>query len=63
MKVFVKSQKYIVLNYFRTAVPFFTQLIKQDNIDDNEPTWKSLSITEQQSYKDMRKEVSGFMSS
>jgi len=44
--------------HFRTAVPYYNQLIKQEHDDDYEITWKSLSVTEKQSYNKMRKEVS-----
>ncbi|CAF0849960.1 unnamed protein product [Rotaria sordida] len=40
-----------------TAVPYYTQLVKQENDDDDsEPAWKSLSVNEKQNYKKMRKE-------
>lgn len=47
--------------HFRTAVPYYNQLIKQEHDDDYEITWKSLSVTEKQSYNKMRKEVSQFI--
>ncbi|CAF2582547.1 unnamed protein product [Rotaria sp. Silwood2] len=38
-----------------TAVPYYTQVAKQENDDDDsEPAWKSLSINEKQNYKKMR---------
>ncbi|CAF1054555.1 unnamed protein product [Rotaria sp. Silwood1] len=39
-----------------TAVPYYTQVMKQENDDDDsEPAWKSLSVNEKQNYKTMRK--------
>jgi hypothetical protein len=39
-------------------MPYYTQVIKHENEYDNEMEWDSLTTTEQQSYKKMRKEVS-----
>jgi hypothetical protein len=40
-------------------VPYYNQLIKQEyDDDDHDIAWKSLSFTEKQIYKKMRKEVS-----
>jgi hypothetical protein len=35
--------------------------MKEETYDDNEASWKSLSIDEQRSYKRRRKEVSRFI--
>jgi len=40
------------------VVPYYIQRMKQENEDDNEISWKSLSLSEQKNYKKMRKEVS-----
>jgi hypothetical protein len=44
--------------YFRTLLPYYNQVIKEENDYDNEIEWDSLSTTEQKKYKQMRKEVS-----
>ena len=50
--------KYIIFIYFRTAVPYYNQIVRQETDDDSEPAWKSLSTSEKQNYKRRRKEVS-----
>lgn len=40
---------------FRTTVPYFTQIVKQELEDDID--WNSLSAIEQQNYKRKRREV------
>ena len=44
--------------YFRTILPYYTHVIKEENEYDNEIEWNSLDATEQRKYKKMRKEVS-----
>lgn len=59
-KTMTKIHIYIeyVHPFFRTAIPYYNQLVKQEAYDDSEPGWKSLSTTEKQNYTKRRKEVS-----
>jgi hypothetical protein len=62
--IVLNFSRFIIFVYFRTTVPYYTQIIKQEHEDDdeNETAWTSLSIGEQRNYQKMRKEVSDWIS-